>query len=321
MRILVVDDSEDWRDLTEAALLAAGYEEIATAESAVDAYGQLGLAPRPHNNAPMVDLVVLDVVMPEIDGIEACARIRSDPRYTDVPVIMVTAVNDMDSLSSAFVAGATDYITKPFNSVELLARVRSALKIKADLDRRRARESELISLTRSTWGDRDAAHWVDSATGLPVGASAEAYLAAAAQYNESAVSVFALAIDRLEALAAARGAQTKTDALAHVARAISTIGAPIGVIPASYPDGTIVLVAPGLRAAAAKALGQAVRTTVQSLAMPNPEAITANCVTISVGLVTAFRGRTELVADARRLMKEAISGGGNRVAAVDLTSH
>ena len=209
MRILVVDDSEDWRDLTEAALLAAGYEEIATAESAVDAYGQLGLAPRPHNTAPMVDLVVLDVVMPEIDGIEACARIRSDPRYTDVPVIMVTAVNDMDSLSSAFVAGATDYITKPFNRVELLARVRSALKIKADLDRRRARESELISLTRSTWGDRDAAHWVDSATGLPVGASAEAYLAAAAQYNESAVSVFALAIDRLEALAAARGASRR----------------------------------------------------------------------------------------------------------------
>jgi PleD family two-component response regulator len=64
-----------------------------------------------------------------------------------------------------------------------------------------------------------------------------------------------------------------------------------------------------------------VRTTVQSLAMPNPEAITANCVTISVGLVTAFRGRTELVADARRLVKEAMSGGGNRVAAVDLTSH
>jgi PleD family two-component response regulator len=320
MRILVVDDSEDWRDLTEAALLAAGYEEIATAESAVDAYCQLGLAPRPHNNAPMVDLVVLDVVMPEIDGIEACARIRSDPRYVDVPVIMVTAVNDVDSLSSAFVAGATDYIVKPFNRIELLARVRSALKTKADLDRRRARESELISLTRSTWGERDAAHWVDAATGLPVGAGAEAYLAAV-RHDDGAVTVFALAIDRLEALAAARGAQARSDTLAQVARAISTIGAPIGVIPASYPDGMIVLVAPGLRAAAAKALGQAVRATVQSLALPTPRASATGCVTVSVGLVTALRGRTELVADARRLAKEAMSAGGNRVAAVDLTSH
>ena len=150
MRILVVDDSEDWRDLTEAALLAAGYQEVTTAESAVEAYGQLGLAPRPNNNAASIDLIVLDVVMPEVDGIEACARIRSDPRYGDVPVVMVTAVSDMDSLFSAFVAGATDYIIKPFNRVELLARVRSVLKVKAELDRRRARESELISLTRSS---------------------------------------------------------------------------------------------------------------------------------------------------------------------------
>ena len=321
MRILVVDDSEDWRDLTEAALLAAGYEEVATAESAIEAYKQLGLAPKPNNNAPAIDLVVLDVVMPEIDGIEACARIRSDPRYADIPMIMVTAVNDLDSLSSAFVAGATDYITKPFNRVELLARVRSALKIKAELDRRRARESELISLTRSSWGDRDATHWVDAATNLLVGAAAEAYLAVASQHNDSVVSVFALGIDRLEALAAARGPQAKADVLAHVARAIGMIGAPICVIPASYPDGMVVLVAPGLRAAAARALGQALRTTVQSLALPNPEAIAADCVTLSVGIVTALRGRTELMADARRLVKEAVSAGGNRVTAVDLTSH
>jgi PleD family two-component response regulator len=321
VRILVVDDSEDWRDLTEAALLAAGYEEVVTAESAVDAYEQLGLTPRPNNSAPIIDLVVLDVVMPEIDGIEACARIRSDPRYGDVPVIMITAVNDMDSLSSAFVAGATDYITKPFNRVELLARVCSALKIKAEFDRRRARESELISMTRAPWVERDATRWVDSVTGIPVGASAEAYLAVASQRDEIAISVFALAIDRLEALAAVHGTQARTDTLAQVARAVSTVGAPIGVIPASYPDATIVLIAPGLRAAAAKALGQGLRTTVQSLALPNPEANTANCVTLSVGVVTALRGRSELMADARRLVKEAIAAGGNRVVAVDLTSH
>ena len=144
MRILVVDDSEDWRDLTEAALMAAATRTsppptrrpTPTASSA-------SAAGRP-TAAAAVDLIVLDIVMPEIDGIEACARIRSDPRYVDVPVIMVTALNDMDTLSNAFVAGATDYITKPFNRVELLARVRSALKLKAELDRRKARERELI---------------------------------------------------------------------------------------------------------------------------------------------------------------------------------
>src|SRR3954447_19899644 len=100
MRILVVDDSEDWRDLTEAALMAAGYEQVTTAESATEAFNVLGVGPRPGNGAAAVDLIVLDLVMPEIDGIEACARIRGDARYIDVPVIMVTAASDMDSLSS-----------------------------------------------------------------------------------------------------------------------------------------------------------------------------------------------------------------------------
>jgi DNA-binding response OmpR family regulator len=179
MRILVVDDSEDWRDLTEAALMAAGYDHIATAESALDAYGKLGLAhgPQSAGGSAACDLIVLDLVMPDIDGIEACARIRGDGRYVDVPVIMVTAANDMDSLSSAFIAGATDYITKPFNRVELLARVRSALKIKAELDRRKSRESELTALMRGAWGDRDAGRWIDQTNNLFIGTAAEAYLA------------------------------------------------------------------------------------------------------------------------------------------------
>ena len=322
MRILVVDDSEDWRDLTEAALMAAGYEDVATAESASDAYGKLGIGGKSVNGSPAVDLVVLDLVMPEIDGIEACARIRSDARYGDVPVIMVTAANDMDSLSSAFIAGATDYITKPFNRVELLARVRSALKIKAELDRRKARESELLSLSRSTWGDRDASRWVDEVTSLFVGKAAEAYLASASQHpDDRAVSVFAVSIDRLDALMAARGKQARDGALERVAYAIASIGAPIGVVAASYPDGVIVLVAPQLHGAAARVLGQALRTTVTSLAIANSEAIAANCVTVSVGIVTARQSRTELVADARRLLKDAMAAGGNRVAAVDMSSN
>jgi PleD family two-component response regulator len=302
--------------------MAAGYQEVATAESASDAYSKLGLGGRPANGAPSVDLIVLDVVMPEIDGIEACARIRSDVRYVDVPVIMVTAANDMDSLSSAFVAGATDYITKPFNRVELLARVRSALKIKAELDRRKARESELISLTSSTWGERDSSRWVDDVTNLFVGKAGEAYLAAAAHHHEEgAVSVFAVGVDRLDALTAARGKPARDLALARVASAIASIGAPIGVVAASYPDGVIVLVAPRLHAAGAKVLGQALRTTIASLAIANSEAIAADCMTVSVGIVTARHSRTELVADARRLLKDAVSAGGNRVASVDMSSN
>ena len=279
---------------------------------------KLGVGNQRGNGSAVVDLIVLDVVMPETDGIEACARIRSDARYADVPIIMVTAVNAMDSLSSAFVAGATDYITKPFNRVELLARVRSALKIKAELDRRKARESELVALTRSTWGDRDTSRWVDEVTGLLVGAAAEAWLAAASRNrDDGTVSVFALGIDRLDALMAARGKPVRDETLAQIADAIGSVGAPLGVIAASYPDGVIMLVAPRLPAGAARALGQALRTTINALGITNSEAIAAGCVTASIGIVTARHGRTELAADARRLLKEAMSIGGNRIAMVD----
>lgn len=145
MHILVVDDTENSRDIAEAALLSAGYRDVSTAGSAIEAYGFLGLEKSLDGDDADIDLILLDIVMPEIDGIEACARIRSDARYSDLPVIMVTALADMDSLSNAFVAGATDYITKPLNHIELLARVRSALKLKAELDRRQARERELLS--------------------------------------------------------------------------------------------------------------------------------------------------------------------------------
>ena len=322
MRILVVDDSEDWRDLTEAALMAAGYDAVSTAKSAVDAYRQLDLAGNATQRHALTDLIVLDLMMPEIDGIEACAQIRNDRRYADIPVIMVTAAHDMDSLSNAFIAGATDYVTKPFNRVELLARVRSALKLKAELDRRKAREGELIALTRSSWGERDTSQWIESRTGLLVGVATEAFLAAAStRAVDMAVSVLSVGVDRLDALAAARGPGTAQAVLDRVASAIGGVGAPINLVSGAYPDGVVVLVAPYVPIASAKALGRALCEAVATLGLPNPEAIACDHVTISVGIVTASRAATELVADARHLLKDAARAGGNRIAALDRTSH
>src|SRR5580693_6174649 len=167
MRILVVDDSEDSRALTEGALLSAGYTDIVTASSGWEALKILDVG-RATDEKPTVDVAILDIVMPEMDGVETCARIRNDPRYGDLPIIMVTSLDDMNSLANAFVAGATDYINKPVNRVELVARVRAALKLKAELDRREAREAELLTLV-SRSGDRRASSWIDPATGLFAG--------------------------------------------------------------------------------------------------------------------------------------------------------
>ncbi len=90
-----------------------------------------------------IDLILMDILMPELDGVEACRQIKSRPHLRDIPIIMVTANNDLSNLQAAFAAGANDYITKPVNSVELMARASSALALKKEMDCRKAREGEL----------------------------------------------------------------------------------------------------------------------------------------------------------------------------------
>jgi PleD family two-component response regulator len=320
MRILVVDDSEVGREIAEAMLLAAGYEEIHTADSAKSAFTFLGIGGPATNEPSAVDLVLLDIVMPGIDGIEACACIRNDPRHADVPIIMVTTLSDTDSLANAFVAGATDYITKPLNRVELLARVRSALKLKSELDRRKARERELLEFM-SAWGDRSASNWIDASTGLFVGEVAEAYLTAAANFPSHDSSVIALTVDRLDAYRSSQGEAAVAGIMAQVARAVRRTAADVGVVAAAYRSGVIVLVVPELRSKPAKDLGEALRASVSRLAIDNAESIASDHVTASVAVVT---GRADGWIDRAHLLTRAVlavpqvsAAGGNRVVAVN----
>ena len=321
MRILLIDDTEDSRDLTEAALLSAGYTDIATAASGWEALKILDVGGTSEERAP-IDVVLLDIVMPEMDGVECCARVRNDARYTDLPIIMVTALDDMDSLANAFVAGATDYITKPVNRVELVARVRAALRLKQELDRRQAREKELLSFV-SNWGDRRATTLIDETTGLFAGEAGEAYLRATSTGESGAiVSILALTLDRFDVYRAKNGDGAARRVLAQVARSVRGLGATVGIVAAAYRNGTIVLVAPELEAASARDLGEALRTTVAKLRVPNSEAVTSDHVTASVAAIT---GRVNQAVDRVRLLTQAIArvqdaagAGGNRVLAMSI---
>lgn len=317
MRILVIDDSEDGRDIAEAMLVSAGYEDVVSVGSGAEAFRYLGVGEQETQNQATVDLILLDILMPGIDGIETCARIHKEPRHSDVPVIMVTSLGDMDSLGNAFVAGATDYITKPLNRIELLARVRSALKLKSELDRRQAREHELLKFM-STWGDRRASNWIDNTTGLFVGEVAEAYLIAAAHsLSDGDTSVIALAIDRLEAYRSTQGEAAATGIVTRVARAVRATVATVGVVAAAYRDGMIVVVVPELRAQPAMELAETLREAVARLGIANSESIAADHVTASVAVVTGrvarWMDRVQLLTRAISAVPRIAAAGGNRV--------
>jgi DNA-binding response OmpR family regulator len=139
--ILIVDDSPDQQALLRSILGQAGHGDVLSADSARSASTLLNL----DGEAPSqkIDLILMDVLMPEQDGVETCRQIKRCAHLQDVPVIMVTAKNDLSDLKEAFAAGAMDYISKPVNSIELLARVSSALLLKQEMDRRKNRELEL----------------------------------------------------------------------------------------------------------------------------------------------------------------------------------
>jgi CheY-like chemotaxis protein len=147
MSILIVDDSSSERLLLEAILKGKGYTNIVLTESPRDAFRRLRTenAGQPAADGDGgVDLILLDIMMPEMNGIEACRHIKSFGHLRDIPIIMVTANAEVEDLQLAFAAGAMDYITKPVKKVELLARVGSALALKRETDARKLWERELM---------------------------------------------------------------------------------------------------------------------------------------------------------------------------------
>ena len=148
MAILVVDDFEDARLLLDRILKGGGLKDVILAESASAAFDFLGLG-HGQGQAEQIDLVLMDLVMPGVDGIEALERIKSDSSLRDIPIIMVTAQDEVESLKTALESGALDYITKPVNKIELLARVRSGLKLKQETDRRKENEKNLMAMNQT----------------------------------------------------------------------------------------------------------------------------------------------------------------------------
>jgi len=138
--ILVVDDEPMNVKLLEALLLPLNNEVI----KAYDGEGALSMI-----NKMDIDLVLLDVMMPGMDGIEVCRRIKQAESTRMIPVIIVTALDDMESRISAIEAGADDFITKPPNKIELLARTKSLINLKKLNDSLIGFESTLFSLANA----------------------------------------------------------------------------------------------------------------------------------------------------------------------------
>jgi adenylate cyclase len=135
-RILVVDDNETNRDILVTRLEAHGYQTLQAADGEEALRGVAQHRP---------DVVLLDVMMPNLDGIEACRRLKSDRAVAFTPVILVTAKAATQDIVAGLDAGADEYLTKPVDQAALVARVRSALRIKSLHEQVQAQAADLAN--------------------------------------------------------------------------------------------------------------------------------------------------------------------------------
>ena len=132
MSILIVDDSKVIQVLLSTTLKKAGYVDLLCVSSAQEAFNFLGIdnQERMRTVVKGVDLILMDIVMPVIDGIEACRAIKENEFMADIPIVMVTAKDESEVLQLAFSAGAVDYIVKPVDIDDLYYKIGDAYKKK-----------------------------------------------------------------------------------------------------------------------------------------------------------------------------------------------
>lgn len=141
--VLVVDDNEQNLELLHAYVEDGVGCKVRTARDGLEALRSV--------EQEQPDLILLDVMMPRMSGFQVCARLKSDPTLRDIPVVMVTALNEVADVERAVESGADDFLTKPVHRIELITRVKSLLRVRL---LKKQLEKTLREVERLT--DRDA---------------------------------------------------------------------------------------------------------------------------------------------------------------------
>lgn len=321
MAIVIVDDTIFSLEVIKAFLIKEGYLDVITVKSArelyelVDGYSDRGMVE--------IDLILMDIIMPDIDGIEACRNIKKREWLADVPVIMVTATTEKDNLQLAFSAGAMDFIKKPLERVELVARVRSALRLKHETARRKARETELLEVTRQLQAANERLlhlTFLDGLTGIANRRHFDEELlqeSRRAKRDKTPLSLIMLDIDYFKAFNDTYGHLKGDDCLKIVTSTLKKTLKRPGDLLARYGGEEFAVVLPNTGEVGAAVIAEELRASIESASIIHINSLCADYVTVSLGVVTRCPEQDEtpddMILAADRALYRSKHEGRNRV--------
>ncbi|OHX11467.1 diguanylate cyclase response regulator [Chromobacterium sphagni] len=257
--------------------------------------------------AVMPDLVLLDLVMPGMDGFEVCRRLKADARTRAIPIIFVSAQREEADEVRGFELGAVDYITKPVNQTILRARVRTHLELKrqTDLLSTIALIDGLTGIANRRKFDQDLqVDWLQCAR------------------NQQPISLLMLDVDYFKRFNDHYGHQVGDDCLRQVAQAIRQSIRRTIDLAARYGGEEFACVFPDTDANGAAYLAQNILSAIRGLAIPHTASEADSVVTVSIGIATAMARPSDspqaLVENADRQLYEAKRGGRARICAAEL---
>jgi diguanylate cyclase (GGDEF)-like protein len=317
MSVLIVDDAAESRALLRQMLQGSGYADSVAAGTAADAWRTLETLAAP------IDVILLDILLPDQNGIDFCRRLRSDSRFRDIPVIMVTALSGADDLEAAFAAGANDYVIKPIQVVELLARLRSTLALKREMDWRKHRERELLEVTHQLELANSRLQRLSSLDGLteiPNRRAFDRYLDRNWRYavrKQTSLALLMLDIDNFKLFNDTRGHQCGDECLKRVAGVLThAIHRPMD-FAARYGGEEFGVILAETDATGAMVVAESLRARVEDFEEEAEIWPLGDHITISVGVAATVAGpessAAHLVAAADEALYQAKAAGRNCV--------
>lgn len=317
MRILIVDDSRVIRKFFSNMLKKAGYKNIVCAASASEAFEILGLIDG-GKKTKEIDLILLDILLEEADGIEVCRQIKQEPDLEDIPVIMVTAHSKMGWLEKAFNAGAMDYIIKSASQIEFMARVNSALRLRKEMKKRKKKEKKLEQLNEKL----EKMVSVDGLTGLSNRRLFDKTLEQ--EWNKAFrsgkdLSLIMIDIDNFKDFNDTYGHLEGDECLKEVAKKLEEVVHRPGDLIARYGGEEFAVILPKTDSRGVLTVAERIRGGIEEMEIEHEKSDVSDYVTVSLGCVTASPQQKngekikEMVATADRALYRAKEGGRNRI--------